>query len=95
MSRGICVDLADWKDQEQSGQKSWNNYSSITIQNLAELGRAQQRQPLHHRRVHPRNRLRTENSAAPHMEKQSVNEDIMKLVQLTLVGVNRLDPVES
>lgn len=43
MSGGICVDLADWKDQEQSGQKSWNNYSSITVQNRAELGRAQQR----------------------------------------------------
>lgn len=88
------MDLADLKDQEQSGQKSWNNYSSITIQNLAKLGRAQQRQPLHRRCVHPRNHLGTENSA-PHMEKQSVNEDIMKLVQLTLVGVNRLDPVES
>lgn len=59
-----------------------------------EPGRTQP-QPLHLRLAYPRAHLRTVNSA-PHMEKHgSINEDIMKLVQLALVGVNRLDPVES
>lgn len=60
--------MTDLRDHDQSGQKSYNkNYGSITIQNPAKLGRAQP-QPLNLRLTHPRDHLRTENSAL-HMEK--------------------------
>lgn len=87
------MSLTDLKDQNQSGQKSWDkNDSSIAIQNAARPSRAQ---PPHPRLAPPRDRLRAENST-PHMEKHCrVDDDITKLVQSTLVGANRLDPAES
>lgn len=95
ISWSIWVYLADLKDRNQSGWKSRHkNYSSITIQNPAKLDRAQP-QLRHLRFTHSRDHLRTENSTPQMAQHHSVNDDIMKLAKLILVGVNRLDPGES